>query len=183
MAADHRSGEGLIAKAVFELLGRLIRCRNRQRGEAGQSCRSPGDRFGQRVIGVARQRHRLGGFQLLDTRRGQRDHLHVDAGGIHLGDPAFADVAQVAHQPLGAAAHLARLLLEVAARAIEKARRGEMLFKRDGAHGLDAPPPPNATFKPGFPGWRRCSRRMVAIFRAIRKLCLARAACFSACRD
>jgi hypothetical protein len=45
------------------------------------------------------------------------------------------------HQLLGAAADLARLFLEVAARAIEKARRGEMLFKRDGAHGLDAPLP------------------------------------------
>ena len=70
--------------------------------------------------------------------------------GIHLGDPPFADVAQVAHQPLGAAADLARLFLEVAARAIEKARRGEMLFKRDGAHGLDAPLPPDITPKPGF---------------------------------
>jgi hypothetical protein len=88
-----------------------------------------------------REFHRLGGFQLLDTRRGQRDDLHVDAGGIHLGDPPFADVAQVAHQPLGTAAELARLFLEVAARTIEKVRRGEMLFKRDGAHGLDAPLP------------------------------------------
>jgi hypothetical protein len=27
-----------------------------------------------------------------------------------------------------------------------------MLFKRDGAHGLDAPLPPDITLKPGFPG-------------------------------
>jgi hypothetical protein len=40
-----------------------------------------------------------------------------------------------------AAAELARLFLKVAARTIEKAGRGEMLFKRDGAHGLDAPLP------------------------------------------
>jgi hypothetical protein len=39
-------------------------------------------------------------------------------------------------QPLGAAAELARLFLEVAPRTIEKARRGEMLFKRDGAQAL-----------------------------------------------
>jgi hypothetical protein len=151
MAVDHRTGEGLIADAAFELFGRLIRCRNRQRGEAGESCWLLGDCFGQRVIGVARECHRLSGFQLLDPRRGQRDDLDVDAGGIHLGDPLFADVAQVAHKPLGAAAALARLFLEVAARAIEKARRSEMLFKRDGAHGLDAPLPPDITPKPGFP--------------------------------
>jgi hypothetical protein len=50
-------------------------------------------------------------------------------GPIHLGDPPLADVAQVAHQLLGAAAELARLFLKVAARTIEKAGRGEMLFK------------------------------------------------------
>src|SRR5262249_6709750 len=56
-------------------------------------------------------------------------------------------VAKVAHQPLGAAANPARLFLEVAARAIEKGRRCEMFFKRDGAHGLGAPQSPNVTGK------------------------------------
>lgn len=50
--------------------------------------------------------------------------MHVDAAGVHLGDPPFAEVA---HQPLGAATDLAGLFLEIAARTVEKARRGEML--------------------------------------------------------
>lgn len=103
----------------------------------------PGDRFGQCVISVARKRDRLGGLQLLDIRRSQRDDLHVDAGGI----------AQVAHQPRRGY-HLARLLLEVAVRA-EKARCGEMLFKRYGTHGLDSPLPPDAIPEPDFP--RSCN--------------------------
>jgi hypothetical protein len=139
MPVDHRAGEGLISKAVFELFGRLIRYRDRQGSEAGQSFRLLGHGFGQRVIGIARESSCLSRFQLLHARRGQRDDLHVDAGGIHLGDPSLADVAQIAHQPFGEAANLARLFLEVATRAIEKAGRSEMLFKRDGAHGLDAP--------------------------------------------
>jgi FtsH Extracellular len=45
-----------------------------------------------RVDPAIADNHCLGGFQLLGTWRGQRDDLHVDASGIHLGDPSFADV-------------------------------------------------------------------------------------------
>jgi hypothetical protein len=55
------------------------------------------------------------------STRGQREDLHVDASGIPLGDPSFADVAQVAHQPFRAAADLPGLFLEIAARTLEKA--------------------------------------------------------------
>jgi hypothetical protein len=128
MTVDRRAGEGLTPEAAFQFFGRLIGRRNRERSEAGQSCRLFRDRFGQRVIGVAHERHRLRRFQLLDTWRGQRDDLHVDPSGIDLGDPRFSDVAQVAHQPLGAATDLAGLFLQIADRTVEKVRRGEMLF-------------------------------------------------------
>jgi ABC transporter substrate binding protein len=132
-------GESLITKAMFELFSRAIRCRNWQRGQAGQSRRVLGDGVCQHIIGVASEHLCVANFQLLDTRRGQRNHLHVDAGGIHLGDAALAEVAQVAYQLLSPATELTSLFLEVTARAIEKVRCGEMLFKRDGAHGLDTP--------------------------------------------
>src|ERR1700741_4369538 len=139
MAVDQSTGESLITKAMFELFSRAIRCLNWQRVQAGQSRRVLGDGVCQHIIGVASEYLCVANFQLLDTRRGQRNHLHVDAGGVHLGDAALAEVAQVAYQLLSPATELTSLFLEVTARAIEKVRCGEMLFKRDGAHGLDAP--------------------------------------------
>ena len=73
--------------------------------------------------------------RLLGAGRGQRQHLHIDAGGIHLGQAAGADVGQLFEYFDETAALLLRLLLAGTAGAFEKFRRGEMLFERDGAHG------------------------------------------------
>lgn len=84
-------------RAAFELFSRMIRCRNRQRSQAGQSRRLLGDRLGQRVIGVARERHRLRGFQLLDTRRGQRDERNGCCNAF--ASPHGADIQFVTISP------------------------------------------------------------------------------------
>ena len=92
-------------------------------------------RLGQKIVGVAGERDRLGGVQLLGAGRGERQHLHVDAGGIHLGDAAGADVGELLERLEETAALLVRLLIADAAGAGKKFRRGEMLFESDGAHG------------------------------------------------
>ena len=75
-------------------------------------------------------------FQLLDAGRGERHDLHVDAGRIHGGDALVAEIAKFGDDFLGAGViEFFGLLLEVAARTVEKGRSGKVLFERDGAHG------------------------------------------------
>ena len=57
------------------------------------------NRLGEGVVGVAGQRHRLDRIELLHPWSGQRQDLEVDAGGVHVGDPALADVAQLLDEP------------------------------------------------------------------------------------
>ena len=115
--------------------GGLVR---RHRSAARQSRRSALGFFfiavGERIVGVARKRDRVGGVQLLGARRGQRQHLHVDAGGVHGGDALVADIAKRLEQLERAAFEFQRRVFEVLAGTVEKQRRGEMFFKSDDLH-------------------------------------------------
>jgi len=52
------------------------------------------DGAGQQVIGDAGERQRDIGREILRTRLGLGEHLHVDTGGIHLRQPKLAEIAQ-----------------------------------------------------------------------------------------
>lgn len=54
----------------------------------------PGDGGRQPVVDAARQRGSLGGCDLLQRGRRVGDHLDVDAGFVHLGEPQVAEVEQ-----------------------------------------------------------------------------------------
>jgi hypothetical protein len=85
-------------------------------------------RLGEGVVGVAGQRHRLARLELLHAWRGQRQDLDVETGGVHVGDPALADVAQLLDEPGKARRHLRvgagrlGLLLDLAAWTVHERR-------------------------------------------------------------
>ena len=96
-------------------------------------------RRGEVIVGVARERDGIGRVQLLDARRGERQHLHVDAGRIHFRQSLGIDVAQPLDQIGIAAADGFGPVFQLAPGDVEKSRRGEVFFKRDGAHGCYTP--------------------------------------------
>ena len=90
---------------------------------------------GEKIIGFAGKRDRVGRFELLAARRGQRQHLHVDAGCVHVGDPRVADIGQLRENLGEPAADLLRMFLALSPGAGTKCGGREMLFERDRAHG------------------------------------------------
>jgi hypothetical protein len=83
---------------------------------------------------------------LFDAGRIQREHLHVNARGIHRGDAAFVHVLELLDQPPAPGTGGAALLNESPARPDHESRACEMLLERDG---------------PQF-GFRACRRRLAA---------------------
>ena len=69
--------------------------RGRQRGEAGEAIGVLGDGAREGVVRLARQRDRGVGIEVLDARRGVADDLKVDAGLVHGGQAALAEVGEV----------------------------------------------------------------------------------------
>ena len=57
------------------------------------------DSFIEPVIGAASQPHRGFPVHLLHARIGVGQHLHIDAGGIHLGDAALTDIVEALGDP------------------------------------------------------------------------------------
>jgi hypothetical protein len=128
MAVDDGADKAAGLDAARELGRRLVRRHRRQGGKAGEA---PGmflHRRGERVVTFARQRHRLGGVELFGARRSQRQHLHVDAGGIHRRDALVADVAQRLDQLGGAALEFERRVFQILSRTVEKQWRRKVLF-------------------------------------------------------
>jgi hypothetical protein len=86
------------------------------------------------------ERHRLDGIELLHPRVGQGQDLDVDAGGVHVGDPALTDVAQLLDEPGQARRHL-RVgtggfgpLLDLAPGSVHERPGCVVLFKGERAH-------------------------------------------------
>ena len=88
--------------------------------------------FGDEIVDFARDRNRFVGFGLLDPRRIEREHLHVDPGGIHFRNAAVADVAQLIVE--FRATGIPHPFRELLARTGEKRRADEMLFEGNGSH-------------------------------------------------
>ena len=86
------------------------------------------------IIGVVRHADLVGGFELLDARRIEREHLNVDPGRIHFGYALVADTVQLLDNPRALAAALEKFVLEPTARTVEKSRAGEVLFNGNRSH-------------------------------------------------
>jgi hypothetical protein len=95
VAVDVGALEAELADRSLQLLGRLFRRLDRQGGKAGEALGMLLHRLGEEVVGLARDGDRLRGVRLLDPRRVQREHLHVDVGGIHFRDALVADLTKL----------------------------------------------------------------------------------------
>jgi hypothetical protein len=98
------------------------------------------DRTLQLVVGLAGERYRLDRVELPHPWGGQGQDLDVDDGGVHVRDPALADVAQLLDEPGEARRHLRvrsgglGLFPDLAPWTVHERRGRVVLFKRDRMH-------------------------------------------------
>ena len=88
-------------------------------------------RVGEAVVGLTGERHRLGRVELLHARSGQRQHLHIDAGRIHVRDPVVAEIMSCSMS-----CGVARQVLPG---TFDERPGRVVLFERDRAHGCSHP--------------------------------------------
>ncbi len=95
IAVDQRALEAEIVDAAGKFTRGFQRILHRQRGETCKTVRTPGDLFGQHVVGLTRGRDRLRRIRnRLDAAGIEREHLHRDAGCVHLLQPFVMKVRQ-----------------------------------------------------------------------------------------
>ena len=131
---DERAFEALLPNPALQFFGRLVWCRDRQGGKAGEALRIFLHRLGEEIVGLPGNRDLLRRVRLLDPWRVEREHLHVDAGGIHVGDALVADILKLIVNPGAARTRIAEPLGELLAWTREESRADEMFFKGDGTH-------------------------------------------------
>jgi hypothetical protein len=91
-------------------------------------------RLGEEVVCLTGERYRLCRLELLNARKGQRQHLHIDACGVHGRDPAAAEIAQlfdelfVTRRNLGMTAGRFRLGLQLPPQAFHERLGGVVLL-------------------------------------------------------
>ena len=134
VAVDQRALEALLPDPAIQLFGRLVRRRGRQGRKGGEPRRIFLHRLCEEIVRFDGDRYLLRRFGLLDPGRIEREHLHVDAGRIHLGDALVADILELLVNPCAAGSSVADLFDEILARTREESRTDEMFFKGDGSH-------------------------------------------------
>src|SRR5882757_9485094 len=132
MAVDERTLEALLSDPAIQLVGRLVGSRNRQGGKAREPFWIRLHHVSEKVVRLAGDRDLLCHVRLLDPGGIQREHLHVDVGGIHLSHATWADLLKLLDNPHTVGTPAAELLHETPARPGNKSRAREMLFKGDG---------------------------------------------------
>ena len=93
---------------ALELVGCRLRVGGRDRGERGEPVGVRTDRLVEPVIGAARQSDGGLRVELLQPGIGVRQHLHIDAGLVHLSEAQFADIVE----PLDDPRRIGRLLTD-----------------------------------------------------------------------
>ena len=134
---DHRALEAELAHAALELLRRGFRIRRRQRRKAGKASGILLDGLVQAVIGIAGHGDRDVAAEGLRARRAERQHLHVDAGGVHVRQALGAEIG-VLRDDVVAELLAAALQVEIAefvgADLLPVQRRDEVLLDGDDFH-------------------------------------------------
>ena len=102
MAVDERTLEALLANPAIQFISGLLGSRNRQGSEACESLWILVHDVGEKVVRLAGDRDLLRRFGLFDSGRIQREHLHADVGGIHLGHAPVADFLKLLNDPFTA---------------------------------------------------------------------------------
>ena len=129
-AVEHGALEAMLRDTAGELCCCLDRLLQAERGEAGETSRIGAKGGGELVVDVVREQGRGIGRQGVEADGGKRKNLQVDAGGVHGGYAAGAEIQELCLQLLGL-----RGVAQVWTGGAEEAFRNEVLFKGDGSHG------------------------------------------------
>jgi len=154
VAVDQGALEAVGADRALQLVGGGLGIRGRERGEPGQPVWMAAHRLGEGVVGGAGEGHRLGRVELLHPWSGQRQDLEVETGGVHVGDPALADVAQLLDESGKARRHLRvgagclGLLLDLAPWTVHERRGRVVLLQGNRAHGHLLTAEPRSAVRP-----------------------------------
>ena len=139
-AEDQGTVEAELGDRALKLLRGCGRCREGERGEALEPIRVGVHQRGDTVVRVDLQAGGLPRRKTVEARRGEREHLDVEACLVHRRDPALSDFAQpLRHLPPGSVRR--RVLAPI---GVKPAPRGddlvghEMLLSADRLHLMPA---------------------------------------------
>lgn len=92
MAVDDGAHESMFAYRPLELVGGGDGIGRGQRGKTGEPFRVALDRPRELIVDLARRGNSVRRGQLLQSGRGQRQHLNIDPCRIHRGDAPLGQV-------------------------------------------------------------------------------------------
>jgi hypothetical protein len=116
VAIDERALEALLPDPAIQFIGRLLGGRSRQAGKACKTFWIFLHRVGEEIVRLAGDRNLLRHVGLLDPGRIQREHLHIDPGGVHLSDAPVADILKLLENLRSAGAPISESFKETPAR-------------------------------------------------------------------
>ena len=105
----------------------------RLQGQRGKSAKTGGmgtHRLGEFIVDIVGQRTRRIRIERIEAHRGEREHLEIDAGLIHVGNPSSAEVEELGVQ----FSKLRASSLAIGSGGVQEGLGNEVFFKRDGAH-------------------------------------------------
>ena len=94
-AIHHDALEPELAHAALEFSGSLFWLLQRQSTKSGESVRMGLDCGGENIIGVAGQSLCGDGHEFVNRTRGNREHLQIDTGSIHICESSRPGIEQL----------------------------------------------------------------------------------------
>src|ERR1700761_1305646 len=134
MAVDHGSLEAVLMNRALQLDDGCLRIRSRQASKSGKAGGISPDCLCDAIVGFPGNCSCRSRVELFGSRRGKRQHLHINPCGIHLRDSLLAKIGELLNELCKPIAKSCSSLLEVFARPVQKSRGRVMLFKGDGSH-------------------------------------------------
>jgi hypothetical protein len=125
---DDRSFEAMVPDHAFQFFCSVIRSCGRQRRKSSKALWIFNDCMCEEVVCLLGHSNRWGSFQLFQTRRSQREDLHMNAGFVHLGNSLFSQVRELIEQAGGSVAKLQGSFFELLSRSIKKPGAGKMFL-------------------------------------------------------
>jgi hypothetical protein len=134
MPIDDRSFEAMVPDHAIEFFGGTIRGCGWHDGESSKARRVLCRGICEEVVGFAREGDCLGRFELLCAGGGERQHLHINACCVHLGDSLVSKIGELLEEIGSAGAEAQSFFFEVFPGAVEKSWTGKMFFEGYGSH-------------------------------------------------
>src|SRR5215472_4608578 len=129
---DERAFEALLPDPAIQFIGRLLVSRDRQGGKSCKARRIFLHHIREEIVRLLGDDDLFRHIRMLDPRGIQREHLHIDTGGVHLGNAPVTDIPKLLENHLTAGAPTAALFNETSAWPGNKSGAHEVFFEGDG---------------------------------------------------